>query len=56
VGTPEAHVRLPLGHRDSTQNEVHTEAGPNKLVQKITAFEGHGVNVRAITAPLTLYP
>ena len=32
VGTPEAHVRLPLGHRDSTQNEVHTEAGPNRLI------------------------
>ena len=39
VGTPEAHVRLSLGHRNSTQNEVHTEAGPNKfhkiLVQQL---------------------
>ena len=38
VGTPEAHVRLPLGHRDSTQNEVHTEAGPNIVVVVTSDF------------------
>ena len=36
VGTPEARVRLSPGHRDSKQNEVHTERG--RLVVRLQTF------------------